>query len=139
MVQRIFSILIVAAVLSLPVQAAAGHRDRPAWARSGQAWADAVARYAAPWARPGKLFLVQRGRDHDRARDAVSAGNVLPLQQILQQIRGRYPGRLLDADLARNDQGRWVYRLKLLAPDNQVQRLAVDAQSGRLLRNKARR
>jgi len=79
------------------------------------------------------------GRDHDRARDAVSAGNVLPLQQILRQIEGRHPGRLLDAALARNAQGNWVYHLKLLAPGNQVQLLLVDARSGRLLRGGVRR
>ena len=79
------------------------------------------------------------GRDHDRARDAVSAGNVLPLQRILRRIGDRHPGRLLDANLARNTQGNWVYHLKLLAPGDKVRRLQVDARSGRLLQGGGRR
>ncbi|NQV58965.1 MAG: PepSY domain-containing protein [Alphaproteobacteria bacterium] len=117
MLQRRFIILILAAaaaVLALPMMANADHRG-------------------------GLIFVQQGRRDHDRARDAVNAGKTLPLQQILQRISGRYPGRLLDANLARNNQGRWIYRLKLLTPDNRVQNLEVDAQSGQVLQSGGRR
>ena len=60
------------------------------------------------------------------------------LLQIMQRLGRRYPGRLLDADLKQNRQGRWIYRLKLLAPGDQVHRLIVDAQSGRVLQSKRR-
>lgn len=137
------------AALALP--AAAPAKPRP--------WAPSVT-WAVPWAGQAELRLAQQERhkskarkrqkrsrdhdgdhdsDHDRARDAVSAGKALPLQQILQRLGRRYPGRLLDADLDRDRQGRWIYRLKLLAPGDQVQRLTVDAQSGRVLQSKRQR
>jgi uncharacterized membrane protein YkoI len=85
------------------------------------------------------LLLAQRDRrkrkrrDHDRARDAVGSGDVMPLREIMARIGRHYPGRLLDADLGRDGQGRWIYRLKLLSPGDQVRRLSVDAQSGRVM------
>jgi uncharacterized membrane protein YkoI len=88
-------------------------------------------------AETGVLLLAKkhkRGRrNHDRARDAVGSGDVLPLGRIMQRVNRRYPGRLLDVDLARNNWGRWIYRLKLLAPGDRVRRLVVDAQTGRVL------
>ena len=81
----------------------------------------------APWVHRHGLLLVKqdRGSDHDRARDAVSAGDVLPLQQILRC-------------LGRDRQERWIYRLKLLVPGDQAHRLIVDAQSGQVLQSKRR-
>jgi uncharacterized membrane protein YkoI len=85
----------------------------------------------------GNLLLAKKNkrgrRDHDRARDAVGSGDVLPLGRIMDRVGRRYPGRLLDADLRRDDRGRWLYRLKLLAPGDRVRRLVVDAQTGRVL------
>ena len=74
-----------------------------------------------------------RRRDHDRARDAVGAGDVLPLGTIMQRVGRRYPGRLLDANLGRGGQGRWIHRLKILTPKDRVRRLAVDAKTGQVL------
>ncbi|MBC8240524.1 MAG: hypothetical protein H8E30_08600 [Alphaproteobacteria bacterium] len=152
MVQPILSILMLIAVLVLPTMGRADHGARPAqtWPTliwPVQAWPGGGSKNVAPWAQGPAMLVPQArragkyrgGRDHDRARDAVSAGKVLPLQQILRQIGGRHPGRLLDATLARNAQGNWVYHLKLLAPGNQVQRLQVDARSGRLLQGGRRR
>ncbi len=143
MLQRLFSIAILAAaitVLALPMPASADHRARPPQIWSTLAWPFEWLERPVPRAHQGRRILIQQGRrDHDRARAAVSAGRILPLQQILRRIRGRYPGRLLDAALARNNQGRSIYRLKLLAPNNRVQQLVVDAQSGRVLQSRGRR
>ena len=129
MFQRLFNIVILAAALIPLASARADHRTLPTLA-----WPFEWLERPTAWDQQGRAILVQQGRrDHDRARDAVSAGKILPLQQILQRIRGRFPGRLLDAALARDNQGRSIYRLKLLAPNNQVQQLVVDAQSGRVL------
>ncbi|MDA1097514.1 MAG: hypothetical protein O2967_00905 [Proteobacteria bacterium] len=84
--QRLVSLLILAAAPVLPVMARAGHR----------AWPKAGSETALSWAHRERLILVQQGRrkgsgrgDHDPARDAVNAGKILPLQQILQQTKGR--------------------------------------------------
>ncbi len=73
--------------------------------------------------------------DQDRARDAVQAGEARPLGAILRGVRGRYPGRLLDADLMRR-RGVLIYRLRILRPDDRVTVLIVDAKSGQVLRER---
>ena len=69
--------------------------------------------------------------DHDRARSAVEAGQIRPLQEILAEVRRQVPGRMLDARLQQN--GRWVYKVMLLQADGQVVAVTVDAQSARVL------
>ncbi len=74
------------------------------------------------------------GADHDRARDAVAAGEVRPLGQIMARVGRRYPGRLLDAQLGRRGQnGPWIYRIKILDNQGAVVALTVDGKSGRIL------
>ena len=83
---------------------------------------------------PGPAFA-----DHDRARDAVTAGQVRPLGNIMRQVNRRYPGRLLDAQLAqRGRNGRWIYNIKILNKRGAVQALKVDAKSGRVLKVRRR-
>lgn len=76
-------------------------------------------------------------RDHDRARAAVQAGQVLPLKQLLARLERSHPGTLLEAELEREG-GRWVYELKLLQTDGALLRLEVDAQTGAVLRSRQR-
>jgi hypothetical protein len=46
--------------------------------------------------------------DHDRARRAVQAGNILPLQEVLARLARRQSGQVLEVELER-ESGRWVY------------------------------
>lgn len=70
--------------------------------------------------------------DHDRARAAVQAGEVMPLPALLERLQRTYPGQVLEVDLERED-GRWIYELKLLQADGQLLRLDVDARSAQVL------
>ncbi|MHA1567443.1 MAG: PepSY domain-containing protein [Alphaproteobacteria bacterium] len=70
--------------------------------------------------------------DQDRARAAVQAGEALPLNQVLSRLSGRYPGRLIDADL-RRDGSRWIYRIRLLDSNGTERRLTVDARNASIL------
>ena len=70
--------------------------------------------------------------DQDRARAAVQSGQALPLNQVLSAISGRYPGRLIDADL-RRDGNRWIYQIRLLDGNGTERRLTVDARNGSIL------
>ena len=54
--------------------------------------------------------------DHDRARAAVLAGEVLPLQTLLERLQRSRPGQVLELELERED-GRWVYEIRLLQFD----------------------
>lgn len=84
--------------------------------------------FAALPASPGAVASEQ-----DRARGAVEAGEVRPLGDILAGVRGKYPGRVLDADLREQGRGNWQYDIKILQSDGRVLRVAVDAKTGRVL------
>ncbi len=64
----------------------------------------------------------------DRARDAVQAGEFVPLADIVQRLQRRTPGRLLDAQLRRE-----VYRIEWLSQDGRRIDYRVHAGTGRIL------
>ena len=70
--------------------------------------------------------------DHERARAAMAAGEVMPLQQLLREVATQAAGEVLEVELERED-GRWLYELKLLQPGGRLRKLKVDARTGRLL------
>lgn len=76
--------------------------------------------------------------DHDRARAALQAGDILPLTTVLQRVAAEYPGQVLEVELER-DEGRWIYDIKLLQAGGGLLKLEVDAASARVLKAKARR
>lgn len=78
------------------------------------------------------------GRDHDRARAALEAGEILPLETILARVRRQHPGDVLELELER-EHGRWVYEIKLLQQGGRVVKLEVDASTGEVLRDRNRR
>lgn len=75
--------------------------------------------------------------DHERARAAVAAGNVLPLATGLAKLQRSHPGQVLDLELEKED-GRWVYEIKLLQANGQLVKLEMDAATGELIRIKRR-
>jgi uncharacterized membrane protein YkoI len=79
---------------------------------------------ASPWA--------DGSDDHDRARAAVQAGQVLPLPTLLERLQRSHPGQVLELELEKDD-GRWIYELKLLQADGQLLKLKLDAASAQVL------
>ncbi len=75
--------------------------------------------------------------DHDRARRAVQAGQVMPLPQVLERVARTHPGQVLEVELEPG-RDRWVYEMRVLQADGRLLRLEVDARSGELLRVKSR-
>lgn len=75
--------------------------------------------------------------DHDRARQALRAGEVLPLPKILQRVEVEFPGEVIEVELERH-RGRWVYEIKTLRGDGALLKLLVDASDGRILGVRAR-
>ncbi|MCS6892038.1 MAG: PepSY domain-containing protein [Rhodovarius sp.] len=80
---------------------------------------------------PAAPALAQR-RDHERARAALEAGEIRPLAEVLTDIERRFMGRVIEAELERDD-GQWLYELKLLPPNGRVYSLEVDARTGEVL------
>ncbi|AUN94660.1 PepSY domain-containing protein [Pseudazoarcus pumilus] len=65
-------------------------------------------------------------KDHERARRALEAGEVLPLGEVLARIAREMPGDVLEVELERDD-GRWIYEIKLLRADGALLEVEVDA------------
>jgi uncharacterized membrane protein YkoI len=59
--------------------------------------------------------------------------DVRPLNSILQGLRGRMTGRLLDANLSAGQGGRRVYIVRTLEADGRERVFTIDARSGEIL------
>jgi len=77
-------------------------------------------------------------RDHERARAALQAGEVLPLPTLLDKLNRTHPGQVLELELERDD-GRWVYEVKLLQADGRLLKLALDAGTGQVIEARRQR
>ena len=75
--------------------------------------------------------------DHDRARQALEAGEILPLKTVLEIVNRDSPGQVMEVELERKNE-RWVYEIKLLQPGGGLRKLELDAKSGEVLRQKSR-
>lgn len=73
--------------------------------------------------------------DHDQARAAVQAGQVLPLSTVLDRLQRTHPGQVLELQLERED-GRWIYEIKMLQRDGQLLKLELDAATAQVLKVK---
>ncbi|QKZ05221.1 MULTISPECIES: PepSY domain-containing protein [Pseudomonas] len=81
-----------------------------------------------------------RAGAHDLGQDEAlllrQAGVILPLEQLLQNAMGRYPGaKLLEAELEEDD-GVYTYEVELLTADGVVREIKLEAATGRLLKDK---
>ena len=89
---------------------------------------------------PGLLFIFLLGSnvwaddDHNRARELVKSGEIIPLEQLLQQVINSQKNKLhlLEAELER-ESGRYVYELELVDEQGVVRELLFDAKTGEAL------
>ena len=65
-------------------------------------------------------------------RALVGAGEILPLEQILERFPPKIYGKLLDLEVERND-GAVIYEFEFLRADGQVLEVKVDASDGNIL------
>lgn len=70
--------------------------------------------------------------DHDRARAAVSRGEILPLPRILAVVELDVGGRVIEIDLDDED-GRFVYEVEAVGQDGRLVELSIDAATGVVL------
>ena len=71
-------------------------------------------------------------RDHDRARRALEAGEILPLKTVLETLARDTPGQVMEVELERKGE-RWVYEIKLLRAGGSLVKLRVDARDGTII------
>lgn len=74
-------------------------------------------------------------RDHDRARAALQAGDIMPLPMLMARLDKTHPGQVLAVELE-YEAGRWRYEIKILQSGGGLLKLEVDAQSGLVLEQK---
>lgn len=101
--------------------------------RSAVAVALVAAFMLSAWTLPGRAD----GDDHERARQALEAGEILSLRTVLERMALDYPGQVMEVELER-EEGVWVYEIKLLRTGGALVKLEVDARDGRVRRVKER-
>ena len=74
------------------------------------------------------------GSDHDRARKALEAGDILPLRTILDRTESVYPGQVLEVELEHKDK-LWIYEIKILQSSGLVVKLKINARDGSVIKS----
>jgi uncharacterized membrane protein YkoI len=74
-------------------------------------------------------------RDHDQARQAVESGEIRPLADILNAVRGKLPGEVVGVKLER-EAGAWMYELRVVDEKGRLFEIHIDARSGEIDRTK---
>jgi hypothetical protein len=111
--------------------------NKTCWLFAGSLW--------SAWSQPRRCSgpaavapaVTGSGGDHDRARQALEAGEVLPLRTILDRVEREYPGQVLEVELE-SDGGRWVYEIRTLRSGGSLVKLKGEARDGTVLGVKAR-
>lgn len=110
-------------------------------ARSGARWAF-IALAAALWALATSAVCgeTQGARGHDEGREQQEvrrlreAGEILPLERLVDDARRQHPGRVLETELQQRGVRR-VYEIEILDDRGVVWDLVYDARTGELLRS----
>ena len=79
--------------------------------------------------------------DHERAREALRQGLILPLDKILSIAHVQQPGQILEVELEDDRHGGqklWVYEIKGITSDGRLFKLKINAQTGEILEARSR-
>ena len=77
--------------------------------------------------------------DHERARQAMVRGDVLPLKRVMDHLERQRPGgHILEVELEQKG-AVWVYEIKQLEPGGQLVKIKLNAKTGELLEAKERK
>ena len=70
--------------------------------------------------------------DHERARRALEAGEIVSLSTVLAAVEKEFNGQVVEVELER-ESGRWVYEIEILTSEANVIELTYDARSVTLI------
>lgn len=73
--------------------------------------------------------------DQETARRLSEAGEILPLEKILEHAQQHQSGRVLEVEFKKNH-GQYIYEIEILNTKGIVWELELDAQTGQLLERK---
>ena len=83
----------------------------------------------------GMVHMAWANDDHIEAKRLLDAGEILPLESILNNIRKEYPGKILEVKLENEDQV-IAYEVEVLGSDNIVREVYINARTGKVLSSK---
>ena len=70
--------------------------------------------------------------DHETARHLSAAGEILPLETILERAQQYQPGRVLEVEFEKQHE-QYFYEIEILNTQGIVWELKLDARTGQLL------
>jgi len=73
--------------------------------------------------------------DYIEAKRLYDSGEILSLVVILKNVRQKFPGKVLEVELEKED-GRIVYEIEILNDNGVITEIYVDAKTGKLLLTK---
>ncbi|HEY0330395.1 MAG TPA: PepSY domain-containing protein [Rhodopseudomonas sp.] len=76
-----------------------------------------------------------RDGDHDAVRGAVQRGEIKPLAELLQIVKGKLPGEITGVEIERRH-GQWLYEFRVIDSAGRLFEIYVDAQTGDIRRTK---
>jgi len=83
----------------------------------------------------GLPHITLADNDHIEARRLLEAGEILPLEAILKNVREKFPGNILEVKLESEDK-EIVYEVEVLGNDNVVREIYINAKTGKVLSSK---
>ncbi len=81
------------------------------------------------------LLPLQSGQaddDYIEAKRLLNDGEILPLENILKKIYRKYPGKILEVELEKED-GLVIYEIEILTQSGIVQELHINASNGEVI------
>lgn len=81
--------------------------------------------------RPGQEWH-EGERSFELARQAVSRGEALPLQEVLRHLQRVAPGQVVATDYE-YEFDRWVYEFRIVDGQGRIRKVHLDARSGELV------
>ena len=77
------------------------------------------------------------GLRQNEVRALRESGKILPMEDILKQVRQIQPGQVVEIELDR-DKDAYVYEVKVIDQQDRIHKLELDAGNGEVLRRKER-
>ena len=87
---------------------------------------------AAAWLGAAAPFAAAEHIDAAEAARLEKSGELMPLPQILERIRGEHPGNVVETELE-HDAGRYIYEIEMVDGSGTKRELKVDAKTGEVL------
>jgi uncharacterized membrane protein YkoI len=81
------------------------------------------------------LHAAMADDDYIEARRLLDSGEILSLELVLKNVRQKFPGKVLEVELEKED-GVIVYEIEILGANGVVKEIYIDAKTGNLLLTK---